>query len=136
MKNQTALLKEKILAHTDYLNLTIALCRNRIHDIELSARSNLAALSQDSSLKLLQARRMIAGLEKRLDHITGLLQQKGDNPIYDAFRLTQVPIPVPHDAVHALLTEPKLPDLAPHMCRKEIEALLATIRVEERKTAY
>lgn len=135
MDSQTLLLREKVLTHADYLAATIAHSKNRISDIEYGFQSNLGALPTEGSKKLLQARRIVTALERRLDEITSILNETGQSGVHNAFRLTQCAIRVPNDAIHALITEAPLPDINPLTARKDLESLLGSIHLHERKRA-
>ncbi len=137
MNAQALVLRDKVLAHSDHLSVAVAKALNRIGDIQQDMHQTLGSLSADAGRKLLQARRMIGALERRLDELTVLLTEGTEDSVYSAFRLAQAPIPVPHDAVNALLTEQPLPPINPLSARRDIEVLLNSITFTKvKKAAY
>ncbi|MFN8388696.1 MAG: hypothetical protein U0136_00225 [Bdellovibrionota bacterium] len=133
---QIPALKERVIAHADYLSLVIATSRQKIVAIEAQMSSKLGSLSPEGSRALLQVRRIISAVEGRLDRLTAALNESTDTAIYGAVKLTLQEIAVPHDAVHALITEAPPPPINPQTLQHTLSSLFAKMKFTRAERSF
>jgi hypothetical protein len=122
---QTPALRERVITHADYLASVIANTRRKVQVLEEEMNARQGGFNAESGKALLEMRRIIAALEMRLDLLTAALERNTESAIYKAAKLTLTEIPIPNDAVHALITEAPTPPLNPQLLQHTLNKLIA-----------
>lgn len=114
----------------------VAVTKNELKAIDYEIGKQVGALSSDGTKSLLLVRRIVSGLEKRLDDVNRLLSTNSDAHAMQAFRLLKSPLHLPYDAMTTLITSEQPPPIPADQVKGVINGLLEKVVIVKHQRVF
>ena len=114
----------------------IAVSKNQLKAVEYEIGKQLGLLSSEGSKSLLLVKRIILGLEQRIDDVNRLIATHSDAHALQAYRLLKSPLRVPSDAMTTLITSEQAPPIPADQIQGVLNGLLAKVVIVKHQRVF
>jgi hypothetical protein len=119
-------MRERVAAHMQLIHEILLSARERVVHCEGIAAEH-PGLIEGSLKNITTARRIVDGLEERLESMTELKSESSAEAIVKIFKASEAPLQVRHDMQSVTLDAERIPDLESHLWRDTLDMLLLQV---------
>ena len=113
-----------------------ATTKNELKAIDYEVGKQVGVLNSEGTKSLLVIRRIVLGLEKRLDDVNRLIATNSDAHAMQAFRLLKSPLHLPTDPMTTLITSEQAPPIPAEQLKGVIDGLLNKVVIVKQQRVF